>query len=174
MGISSKTNLSIVHSSHSYGDLQIPTCWGLQGSLHLHLLTGHVQRQDMLGKHITQTMDYTYLHLGLEEQVTTYDYNIMAKHIPLTWLANTWNYISSLSGIVVNPLLKVFPQRQEDSTIMSTAIENMSGITLTRIQTVRLFLQVFFISDITNSAGTYISSEFLTPHAKRYRKFHLN
>ena len=84
MGINKATNLSIIHASHLYGGLQIPTCWDLQGSQHLNLLLGHIQLGDTVGKQLLLTMDYLYMHLGLPEPVMTYNYERIKKIIEPT------------------------------------------------------------------------------------------
>ena len=89
MGINSKTKFTIIHASHKLGGMQIPTCWDLQGSLHLHVLIGSVQLGDMLGDHLITTIDYTYLHLGLAKPIFTYDFNNIKSYIPPSWITNT-------------------------------------------------------------------------------------
>ena len=50
MGYSSKTPTCIVNSSHLHGGMKIPTSWNLQGCIHLQLLLGHLQLQDLTGQ----------------------------------------------------------------------------------------------------------------------------
>ena len=169
MGINRTTKLDIIHASHLYGGMKIPSCWDLQGSQHLHLLLGHVQLNDMLGKQLLTTMDYTYLHLGLMEPVLTYDFNKVKKYIPSSWIANTWSYLSSLNGTLFSPTLHLKPQREHDVSIMQRAVCNISGIRLQRINAVRLYLQLFYLSDMVTSSGKHISIEYLHPNHTRYR-----
>ena len=60
MGYSRRTNLCIIHASYQYGGLKIPTSWDLQGSLHVHLLLGHLQLGDLVGKHLIICISYLY------------------------------------------------------------------------------------------------------------------
>ena len=101
MSISTKTKLDIVHASHWFGGLQIPTCWDIQGSQHLHLLPGHIQLYNLFGKHLITSINYTYHILGLESKVFTYDFRIVKDYIPMSWIANTWSHVSLLPGIII-------------------------------------------------------------------------
>ena len=47
---------------------------------------------------------------------------------------------------------------------MTPAIKYLSSTKFKRINAVRLFLQLFYVSDISTSSGTHISSEYLYKH----------
>ena len=68
MGLNRHTKLEILHGSYWYGGLQIPTSWDLQGSLHLHLLVGHIQLEDLIGQHLLHNIDCLYLFLGIQKK----------------------------------------------------------------------------------------------------------
>ena len=58
-------------------------------------------------------------------------------------------------------MLHLQPQQKYDSAIMRHALQSYKGIKLKRINAVCLYLQAFFISDITNSIGQTIAKEVL-------------
>ena len=174
MGINKATNVSIIHASHRYGGLQIPTCWDIQGSQHLHLLLGHIQLDDTVGKQLLLTMDYLYIHLGLHEQVMTYDYKHIQKFIENSWIANTWSYASSVETTIHSRTLQIPLQRENDSPIMAPAIKYLSTTKFKRINAVRLFLKLFYISDMSTSSGKNIAQEYLYRSKSRHRTNTLN
>ena len=163
MGIASTTNKIIIHSSFKYNGLQIPTSWNLQGSIHEQLLVGHSQMQDLIGQHMLHIADYIYLHLGLREPVFTYHFDKIKDLIPDCWYSITWRYLSSLNATAHLQILQLENQRSHDSTIMEHAIQHYKGIELKRINNLRLHLCAFFISNITNSDGRTLATEFIVP-----------
>ena len=168
MGYNRNTALPVIHGSHHYGGAQIPTCWEVQGSVHIELLLGHLQLQDLVCHYLTHGMDYLYLHIGLARKLLSYPITpaILALDSP-TWLTNTWEYMTDISATLVTDSLEISQQRELDVPIMQEALASFSGITLRRINAVRLFLQVFFLSDVVTSDGREIDRAYcdssLTP-----------
>ena len=123
MGIASTTKTQIIHSSFKYNGMQIPTCWDLQGVLHSHLLIGHCQLRDLIGQHMLHIADYFYLHLGLQEKIFSYDFEIIKDLIPSGRHATTWEYLSKINATATIPSLHLKNQRQHDTPIMKYAYE---------------------------------------------------
>jgi hypothetical protein len=73
---------------------------------------------------------------------------------------NTWHYLSSLDGTTISTSIKLPLQCKHNTSIMNQASKSYKGIKLKRINAVRLFLQVFFLSDITTSDSKQISTEY--------------
>jgi len=162
-GYNRTTKLEIIHGSYTYGGAQFPTSWDLQGSTHLNLLIGHLQLQDIVGKHLQHCMGYLYLLLGFQKQVMTYPIPPLATLASDCWLTNTWSYMTSIGATLVSDSFSMSPQRQYDNPIMEEASKFFKGITLLRVNAVRLYLRVFFLSDIVTSDGRHISPEYLRP-----------
>ena len=128
--------MDIIHASHKYGRLKITTCWDLQGFQHLHLLLGHIQLNDLLGQHLLTLIDYTYLHLGIQDAVFTYDYDRVKNYILHSWISNTWNYFLFLSRMIILPSLRLHPQGEHDIALMDLVNSKLSGIKLKRVNAV--------------------------------------
>ena len=80
---------------------------------------------------------------------------------PDCWVMNTWHYLSSLDRTTtISTSIELPLQCERDTSIMKQASKSYKGIKLKRINAVRLFLQVFFLSDITTSDGKQISTEY--------------
>jgi hypothetical protein len=174
MGYKSTTKLAIMNGSYRYGGAQLLTCWDLQGSTHLSMLIGHLQLKDIVGQHLLHEMDYLYLHIGFQQRVMSYPITDTQSLAPDCWVTNTWHYLSSLDGTTISTSIELPLQRERDTAIMKQASKFYNGIKLKRINAVRLFLQVFFLSDITTSDGKQISTEYRYSNKLRRRTSILN
>jgi hypothetical protein len=76
------------------------------------------------------------------------------------WVTNMWHYLSSLDGTTISTSMKLPLQRERDTALMKQVSKSYKGIMLQRINAIRLFLQVFFLSDITTSYGKQISTKY--------------
>ena len=86
MGYCSKTPTYLINSSYLYGGLNIPDSWNLQGCMHLQLLLGHLQLQDLPAQTISHSLDILYLHIGLSPRVLSYDISLTKNTSPPCWL----------------------------------------------------------------------------------------
>ena len=82
MGFNWRSKLEILHLSHNFTEMQIPTCWDLQESLHTSHLVGHTQVEDLIRQYMQHISDFLYLHIGLQEKVFTYNFETIKDIIP--------------------------------------------------------------------------------------------
>ena len=130
MGFKRTTKLEIMHSSFHYCGAQLPTCWDLQGSTHANLLVGHLQLDDIVGRHLKHVLNYLYMLIGHQEPPLSYPIaDAKSLAIP-SWVTNTWHYTSSICAWLTASTRCIQPQRQHDSTIMNAATTTYDGITL--------------------------------------------
>jgi hypothetical protein len=115
------------------------------------MLIGHLQLKDIVGQYLLHEMDYLYLHVGFQQRVMSYPIADARSLAIDCWITNTWHYLSSHDGTAISNSIEISFQREHDSAIMKEASKFCKGITLQRINAVRLFLQV--LSDITTSDG---------------------
>jgi len=169
MGMCCTTSRKIIHASPKFGGYDLPSSWDLQGSLHIHLFIGHIQLGDLVGKFLLQCCDRLYLLIGKQAPLFMYNFDTIRKHAPETWITNTWDYTSGLKATLTCPALVLPPQREHDVAIMDRAIDAYTGQKLSGINSVRLYLHVFFLSDITDSSGQYIDENYLKPDKPRTR-----
>lgn len=127
----------------------------------------------MVGQQLKIAINYTYLHLGIRESVMTYDYEKIKKFIPPSWIENTWCYLSSLNATVHSPTIYIPPQQENDTTIMDSAIKYLSAPKFHRINAVRLYLKLFYISDMSSSSGKRIITDYLYEKRSQYRTSNL-
>ena len=170
MGYCSTTSTCIINGSYLYGGAQIPSSWDLQGANHLQLLIGHLQLQDLVGQYLLFTINLLYLHIGLLDCPMSYDFQLTKNTAPPSWVTNTWTYASSIQATVKIPSFRLYPQRENDASIMSIASKYYNGITYERINAVRKFQRLFLVSDITTSDGKSVDKEFLYPTTDRSRR----
>lgn len=88
---------------------------------------------------------------------------------PPSWLTNKWLYMTQIDATVISTTMRLYPQRQQDTAIMESS-KSYKGTLLQRINAVRLYLQVFFLSDIVNSSGYHIDPSYTKPNQPQHRK----
>ena len=159
MGVNRNTKKCILHGSHMYGGAHIPTSWDLQDLAHLHLLAGHLQLNDLIGKYMLQCLEILYLRIGLEEPVCSHDCTNLF-YAPKFCIFHTWQYLSSINATASTPAFTPQVQRIHDSSIMFHAYQYASGITLEHINSVQIHLQPFFISDLATSDRLSVDQSF--------------
>ena len=161
-GINRNTSHSIYYGSHLYGGFQRTSTYDIQGTEHVNLLLGHLQLQDSNGNHLKYTMAYLYLLLGVPQDPLTYDPSRLKSLLPHSWLTTTWQYLHSIGATLTTTSFTISAQRHSDQAIMEKAIVHFGRDTLLRINSVRLYLKVFFLSDITQSDGKTIDPHYRT------------
>mmetsp|Transcript_4931 Transcript_4931/g.7601 ORF Transcript_4931/g.7601 Transcript_4931/m.7601 type:complete len:302 (-) Transcript_4931:427-1332(-) len=93
--------------------------------------------------------------------VMTYDYQLV-KYLALqNWCSITWECLSSNQATINTESLRLQPQHKNDKTLlMEVATLHYKGKPLQRIN---LYLQVFFLPDMTDSAGTHVNQYYFEP-----------
>ena len=170
MGHCSKTPTTIVNSSYPCGGMNIPTSWNLQGCLHLKLLIGHLQLNDLTGQTLSHELDVLCLHIGLLPKVLSYNISLTKQTSPPCWLAHTWEYSSSVDAALNFNSLQLSQQQENNVPLMEVASMCYSGVTYRCINDVRKCKQIFFLSDIVTSDGLCVDNEALTPVLDQTRK----
>lgn len=144
-GFNRTTKLAVMHGSYLHCRAQIPTCWDIQGSVHVNLLSGHLQLGDIVGRHLSHCMDYLYLLLGISDRVLSYPFSKTANLADHAWITNTWDYKSEIGATLCSPSLYIPPQRQNDTALMPSVIakyrtkSTKHGIKLARINAVQIY-----------------------------------
>ena len=163
MGYCSKTATPMLNGSHLYGGVGIPSSWDLQGCMHLQLLIGHLQLQNLTGQYLAHNLDLLYLHISLQPRPLSYDIANTKDTAPPGWLTTTWHYLSSIGATLQSQCIILSPQRENDIPIMEIASSYFTGVTYHRINAVRKSKELFFLSDITTSDGLHTDKLALSP-----------
>jgi hypothetical protein len=154
MGIFHNTARTVVFGSATYCGLGLYHLATVQKFSRLQYIIGHIRSKIITSKLIRQQLDYTQLDIGCPTQVLSQDYNRYI-HIILCpkWIVAIWESLHAFkaSGSIN---LEWIPHlaRLGDILIMEilTAYKSVKHINLSAINICRIYLGVFFISDMVN------------------------
>jgi hypothetical protein len=160
MGIVRNAARKVIFGSAKYCGLGLDHLATTQSYSRLQYLIGHIRRKIITSKLIRQQLDYTQLEIGCPAQVLGQDYNRYSQAILCpNWLTAIWESLHACkASVAINSDCIPQPARIGDITIM----EELTGSTLvnkrdlTYINRCRVYLRVFFLSDIVNIQGDTI------------------
>ena len=85
------------------------------------------------------------------------------------WISEVWRFLGEVKGTIkMSGIWEPKIQREDDSTIMEEVIkQELHPTCLNNINRCRLYLRVFFLSDITTADGTELEEWALTGNHRR-------
>ena len=171
--INRNTAWAIVHGPNYYGGLQLQHiyCEQANGQLRL-LLIGHLRNRDHTGELIIIAISYMQILVGSTKPFWNLPYSKYAKWIENCWLKSIWEFVYRVGfSIEVRRAWTPEMPRENDSTLMTIFIESGYGnFELAQLNRCRLFLQVFFISDIASANGREIDDGYRTSTGNASRR----
>jgi hypothetical protein len=102
-----------------------------EGQAHLDLFLSHIRAKDQTGNVLRISLETLNLFLGLPKYPLTYDYDIIHKYHEPIWLNNTWEFLSSINGVILyttDQTLK--PQCLHDKFLMEESWRNFDNSTV--------------------------------------------
>jgi hypothetical protein len=161
MGIVRNAATKVVFGSAKYCGLGLDHLVTIQNHLRLQYLISHIRSKSITSKLIRQQLDYTQLESCCSAQVLGQDYNRYSQAI----LCPNWESLHAFkSTVAINSDWIPQPARIGDITIM----EELTGSALvnkrdfTDINRCRVYLRVFFLSDMVNIQGDTIEEWAIT------------
>jgi hypothetical protein len=160
MGIVRNAARKVVFGSAKYCGLGLDHLETTQNYSRLQYLTGHIRSKSITRKLIRQQLDYTQLEIGCSAQVLGQDYNRYNQAILCpNWITAIWESLHACkASVAINS--NWIPQPAIIGYI--TIMEELKGSALvnnrylTDINRCRVYLRVFFLSDIVNIQGDKI------------------
>jgi hypothetical protein len=154
MGISRKSARAVMFGTFQHGGLGLDHLATFQLYGQLQYLIGSIRCNDMTGQLARMMLEFAKLECGcignvFEQNYEGYHGTIIAKN----WIKEIWSYVQLYdSKIQINGLWTPKSGREGDTSIMEriTAPEIFTTRELQEINRCRLYLQVFFLSDITD------------------------
>ena len=149
----------VVYGPLRYGGMEWETCASVQILEKIKFFLLHMRRQDKLGKLVTILMETVQLQSGLCDPLlnTTIRWQAWVEH---TWLHNLKDGLDTINGAIHTNCWIPKAQRQYDRALMQVfASWNLTEKELRALNRCRLYLQVIFVSDITDLKGSKISKE---------------
>jgi hypothetical protein len=161
MGIRRKTHRSVVFSTAQFSGLGLEHLAAYQGHNRLQYLIGHLCCNSTTGKLMRSMLDYTQLECGCSENVLEQDYGRYSRVLMTeNWITGIWEHLCSFkSTLKIIVEWKLLPNRKHDVVMMEalTETEDFTAKELKEINRCRIYLQVFYISDIASHDGKGIA-----------------
>jgi hypothetical protein len=161
MGISRKAHRSVVFGTAQFGGLGLEHLAAYQGHNRLQYLMGHLRCNSTTSKLMRSMLDYTQLECGCSGNVLEEDYERYSR-VLLTenWITGIWEHLHSCkSTLKITAEWKPLPNRKNDILMMETLTETeeFTATELKEINRCRIYLRVFYISDIASHDGQGIA-----------------
>jgi hypothetical protein len=163
-----------VFGTAKYGGLGINHLATIQNYSRLQYLIGHIRSKSITSKLIRQQLDYTQLESGCSAQVLGQDFTPYSQDIFCpNWITEIWEYLHACKATVgINS--EWIPQSAQigDITIMEelTVSDLVNKRDLADINRCRVYLRVFFLSDIVNIQGDTIEEWAITCERSNARR----
>jgi hypothetical protein len=160
MGIICNAARKVIFGSAKYCGLGLDHLTTVQNYSRLQYLISHIRRKSITSKLIRQQLDYTQLEMSCPSQVLGQDYNIYSQAILCpNWITAIWESLQACkASVAINSDWIPQPVRIGDITIMEelTGYAHENKRDLAAINRCRIYLRVFFLSDIVKIKGETI------------------
>jgi hypothetical protein len=161
MGISRKAHWSVVFGTAQFGGLGMEHIAAYQGQNRLQYLMGHPRCNITTGKLMRSMLDSTHLECSCSGNVLEEDYKRYSR-VMLTenWITGIWEHPHLCkSTLKIAAEWKPLPNRNHDVAMMAslTETEEFTATELKEINRCRIYLRVFYISDIASHDGQGIA-----------------
>ena len=161
LGLNQHFPKAILHGPMLLGGLELPD-WELMSiSARLATLMYHIRAADDTGKLLSISIQWTQLEIGTNDLFLNLKPSTFLSLTTPTWITSLWKAMSpyniqftpsSLPSSIIPT-----PPRQSDDFIMNLFLNHhFTTQQLITINHCRLYLQVLFISDISNATGVSI------------------
>jgi hypothetical protein len=160
MGIARTAPRAVVFGTAKYGVMGLTHLSALQGHTRLKYLLGHLRCGDATGRLMQMLLEYTQLECGCRGNPLAQDYNnYSALPINMNCIKEVWEHLHTFKAKVeIDGLWQPTENRIRDIVIMESLIASgrFTNKDLEDINYCRIYLQVFYLYDITNIKGNNI------------------
>ena len=155
-----------------YGGLNITHFYDIQGKQKIKFLTMHLKRNDTTGKLIKIVMQNIQMSVGSSTPFHHLEFHKYAHLIPDSWLKHIFEYLDSRQITCdFTDMYSFEPQHQHDKTIMNILTHHFTSSELQIINRVRMYLKIYFLSDVTDIKGRSILPCIRSLHSDRDSKW---
>ena len=131
-----------------------------QGISHVTTLIEHLWKSTVTGHLLKSSLEQLRIELGTNIPILSSDYKIYENRLLTTsWIRHTWDFMSN-SGIKLKDQTTTIPTRRRYDSILMDEITNTASYTaaeINKINTVRIYLQAYTLSDICTGDGRQIT-----------------
>jgi hypothetical protein len=153
MGIARSAPRKVFFGTNQYCCLGLTHLAALQGNIRLQYLLGHLRCGDTTGELMQMLLEYTQLEYGCRGNPLQQDYKkYECLLLNTNWITEVWGHLSTCKATVeINGLWEPKENRKSDLAIMERLVASgrFSGKELQQINYCRIYLQIFFMSDLT-------------------------
>jgi hypothetical protein len=157
MGINRKAVKAVVFGTSQHGGLGLDHLATVQLYGQFQYLLWSIRCNDMTGQLARMMLEFAKLECGCIDNILEQDYERYHQTIiDKNWITEIWSHRQLYDAkIQINGLWTPKPGREGDTLIMEriTALGIFTTRELQDINRCRLYLQVFFLSDITDHSG---------------------
>ena len=145
---------TLLYASDVYGGMGFKHLFDFAAEEKMKFLTMHIKRNDTTGKLLRISMQTTQLQVGTELPFYNLSYDTYSPLCTATWFTNLWSYFDSRLLSMDMAIGVTFQrQRENDRFIMDILTPHFSTDILTKLNRVRISLQVLTLADIVNNDG---------------------
>jgi hypothetical protein len=125
------------------------------------LLT-HYGCKSGIGIHMQASMELLIMEAGISTQPLAEKYNAYSICVTHCWLTSVWEKLDIFGmQIKICKLTEGFPQEQDSWLMLEFKNENYSKEELMRLNRVRCYQQVLYLSDILDASSNTIDSKYI-------------
>jgi hypothetical protein len=165
MGITSRAPREVAFDTARYGVIGLDHLAAVKSHGQLQYLLGHLRCKDTTGHLIRMIMEFTQMECGCTGNVFEQLYKqYSGSIIDENWITAIWAHLERYEATVkITGLWKPTHGRDNDNAIMETitASGRFIPVDIREINICRLYLQVFFTSDITENSGKNLEPSVL-------------
>jgi hypothetical protein len=162
MGIARTSPRAVVFGTAQYRGLGLNHLAALQGHTRLQYLLGHLHCDNATGRLMQMLLEYAQLECGCRGNPLAQEYNnYSAPLINTNWITEVWEHLQMCkSKVEIDGLWQPTENRVHGIAIMESLIASgrFTNKEVKEINYCRIYLQVFFLSDITNIQGNKITA----------------
>ena len=148
---------ALVFASTEHLGLGVPELGFQQGYTKIQRIISHLRMKTPLSALIKIVVEWYQLHAGIQESALKFTDRIGYVHCP--WIGELREFMRKTKTHMVCPSLWTpKPQREGDECIMNK-LRGKTGLKLERVNSVRLYHKVLYVSDITSMDGKTIINE---------------
>ena len=100
MGLSSKTDRTLIFAPYHYSGFAIADTWVQQGLQHLQLLLGHLCQQNQVRNLLHINIETLQIIIGHPQPPLSYPYKDIRHIAPPSWLTTTWEFLNDIEGTI--------------------------------------------------------------------------
>ncbi len=161
-GVNRTMKRDVVYGPLESQGLNLRNIYLSQGISHISDIIEHVWKGTITGHFITMSLELLRLELGINGSIFLKNIAMFEKALLTTsWIRHSWSFTSQYNITWDEHTVDIPPRRVNDIPIMEKLYQDRLIPASSKWQSInrcRMYLRVFFLSDITSGDGLFITS----------------